>query len=474
MRLNTGISMSKLNESGYNQFRRFLVANKGQTITTKLVKNVFQINGGELNVVSPQDVNQTALWASRYENLMLRKKWAQLSFVESIVPTKYRPEKHCQWCASIVFHSYSFDLPWLEYCPIHDVKLAEKCNRCKRYWPKVSSLNSVDCDVCGDNIDGKLLIERDYRKVDILFDILSGHEQLRKHTNNQEFPSANFEMIFNKNAFQYKSINQHSLLTLSVIKSLGLITSNRLEYPDQRRIEYQSFDWIEFELVRTEDRYSLPDSWPTEVMIETENCIMEEIKDLLQKGQNHYLDECKTPRKSCIRCASWRVWRHLCIRHDNNQPNDHAEKWIRYIDYLYPFETHPIIPVLDRVVIMNKGDSKITCYKLALAVQIEIRKQSLRTAFLNILWYVDHFRQLNGHKIRYSRVDLESTMPFYAHPLRACPTSYMMRMTDKKASFYWPKLDLSKCILDLEFFYASNFKLYKRQSIQDVLNRYDV
>lgn len=56
--------MRKPNESGYNQYRRFLVANMDRVITTRMVVDAFEKNGGDLSLKAPKKVNQTALWSS--------------------------------------------------------------------------------------------------------------------------------------------------------------------------------------------------------------------------------------------------------------------------------------------------------------------------------------------------------------------------------------------------------------------------
>lgn len=473
MSMVTGLSMRKPYESGYNQYRRFLVANMDRAVTTRVVLDAFEKIGGDLGLHSPKKVNQTALWSSRYENLMVSPQNPREPQRESFVPTKYQPQKNCEKCASIVFHSYAFDLPWVDWCPIHQSKLTSQCYKCKRSWPSVIELPKRECDVCGVAVPFSLLLRREYNKSPCEYDQLSGLEEIRTTAHPNVFPTAHFELLFEKKNSATRRINAVSSFSLSVLHSLNLVPKRALVYLGKSGFEYQAINSVTFRLEKSEEsNLGGPEHLPRALLVDAEQLIGAEIQMALQSGMTHELGSCSHPKKSCVRCASWYLWR-LCVKyHYDYEANSEVYKWEKHSEFIYGTSQPFAIPSPGKLTILDKDQEAITSHILQPYVRQEILQQDFRTVFLNIFWYVIHFRAFLGTDDGFSRIDLHSTTPYYAHPLRACPTPYVFRFNGAEGTLYWPEMDLGNCTSDLEFFYSSELKLYKQQSIHDELVTY--
>lgn len=410
---------------------------------------------------------------SRYENLTRSALKPRDPLRESFVPRKYQPQKHCEKCASIVFHSYAFDLPWVESCPIHRLELTSQYYKCNCRWPNVIELPKRKCDVCGVGVPFNLLLRREYDEPPYEYDLLSGLEEIRTTVHPIEFPTAHFELLFERKNSATRRINAVSTFSLSIRHSLKLVPNRALTYLDKTVFEYQGINSVTFHLESSEESdQGMPEQLPRTLMVEAGQLVGSEIQLTLQNGMTHELGSCSDPKKSCVRCASWHLWR-LCIKFNHDyEANSEIFKWEKYSEFVYGTSQPLVIPSADKITVLDKDQDVISSYILQPYVRREIVQQDFRTALLNIFWHVIHFRALVGSNDRFSRIDLYSATPYYAHPLRACPTPYVFLFKGAEGALYWPEMDLGNCISDLEFFYASKFKSYKQKSAHDELVKY--
>ena len=149
-KLNQGYVFQYPFESYYAMVRRFIVANKGQTMPTIFgglssqaaikIRNMGQlarqISTKSLPQVSKSELNDCGLFGLNYIG------------------------RHCPVCAQIGYHTYLFECNWLTFCPVHHEKLIVRCPKCHEYWPNLSQIIYRNCSGCGNRIQLEQTEER--------------------------------------------------------------------------------------------------------------------------------------------------------------------------------------------------------------------------------------------------------------------------------------------------------------------------
>lgn len=57
--------------------------------------------------------------------------------------------RQCVVCAKEHYHSWYFNTPWLDDCPIHGSPLLTQCPTCHKDWPNADSIHKRTCHTCG-------------------------------------------------------------------------------------------------------------------------------------------------------------------------------------------------------------------------------------------------------------------------------------------------------------------------------------
>lgn len=197
--LNTGVLLKKPYESDYNAYRRFLIANihYGPLRLSAEIKTLFdelieyQIVKDARKRSWPEGLPQDYPWLCEFDNHINRQcieisdsnrgpigpavfseRAIRVSILqryllfemsaesEELITKSKAVFKQCPECARIGYHTGLFDLTWISTCPVHHVRLEERCPDCKRQWPTRGSLDREDCLTCGARIPFSLLLER--------------------------------------------------------------------------------------------------------------------------------------------------------------------------------------------------------------------------------------------------------------------------------------------------------------------------
>lgn len=149
--LNTGSALWKPYQSFPNRLRCFLLANPGADLRYDMRRT--------LRAEISADTLQNARYTSDLRNLFSLFINDRYPLLEVQRDTYYTIKRQCRLCASKVFHSPLYDVPWLMTCPVHPGEpLVEVCPLCGRAWDQIVAGNR--CCVCGTELSPDTLIRQ--------------------------------------------------------------------------------------------------------------------------------------------------------------------------------------------------------------------------------------------------------------------------------------------------------------------------
>lgn len=155
MRFNTGQFLRHEYESTYGTQRRVLWANRLQwrQHTNRSIKSEIQATGIDVSAVETLiDIIS-----------IIHSLEPKMASSDQLILGGYNNDKavrNCPECARLIYHSFLYQLPWLEYCPIHQCQIVQHCPDCGLPWPKPHECRSRRCATCSVNIDLAILAER--------------------------------------------------------------------------------------------------------------------------------------------------------------------------------------------------------------------------------------------------------------------------------------------------------------------------
>jgi len=135
--LNAGLQLRRPLESEIGAYRRFLIANRalGHSNISELLKE---------NQAGPK--KHPALARALEQQICLK---LGISYLEPRSPFSVSRTRNCAACARSGYHSYLFDLTWIEKCPVHQLDLVHRCPDCNQPWPHPYEFYDRRCKCCG-------------------------------------------------------------------------------------------------------------------------------------------------------------------------------------------------------------------------------------------------------------------------------------------------------------------------------------
>ena len=318
--LNTGYSLKHQSESTYSQFRNFLIANQGgKNSALELRKKVIEEQGCLPGKV-PDGYFADAYWARYYANRIRNRNECTPSNVP--ISGNYYPRRHCSKCAEIAFHSFTFDLPWISHCPVHEIELSSTCPTCKNSWPSLKDLRKQNCKCCGVTIRFGDLAKLRLRKSSSELDIFESHHHLIDTVIPDLMPSINIQhepVFLTRREKGYDLSRSYDYFRTSTPNVFDWFSIFALEYFDRLPMaisEYLKFTGYGTHSVQEETfRWDNADENTSKrrarkIWHKGISMAAEELHYALQSqmGPGHKLGECENRFDACFHCTSWYAW----------------------------------------------------------------------------------------------------------------------------------------------------------------------
>ncbi len=144
MDINLGLRFAKPHESLLSLWRRCLVSNTGLSLNAINVALRNKVRDVEH---TDHDFRRRTLRIHDLRLIAVQPKPVRLQM--SILDIPFPVERHCPRCAANLYHTDLFGLLWIQYCPIHDIRLTETCPACNAPWPGLEDLPTRACALCG-------------------------------------------------------------------------------------------------------------------------------------------------------------------------------------------------------------------------------------------------------------------------------------------------------------------------------------
>lgn len=158
--LNTGSALWKPYQSFPNRLRCFLLANQHVNLKYDMKRTLH----AEIGVETLRAAHYKSQLLYLFE-MFLGERYPSL---KAEFDTHYVIKRQCRLCASKVFHSPLYDVPWLVTCPVHPGEpLVEVCPHCGGAWDKIVAGN--DCCVCGTALSPDTLIRQGAYEIDDVY-----------------------------------------------------------------------------------------------------------------------------------------------------------------------------------------------------------------------------------------------------------------------------------------------------------------
>ena len=451
--LNTGLLLSKPGESSYAIYRRMLIANQTPSFITKKMSKEFESIG---LVYTPSKELGTGVTSHRLAFLARRKEKRLLEEFNTIrfpssnidLYNRYRPRKQCPFCAEIAYHSYLFDLPWMEYCPIHTIKLLSHCPGCRSVWPQPSAIINNGCKICGVNLSIKEIIKKQtlftgykslFNLAGYIEKILLGehHKVVGRRVNHYSYYNQ-YSLIFHTPKLKNINVFQASVI-LRNFDSNGEIKEllNKFGIPEFRVLTrtYTPMDRLSDDQILSEN-----------LKFKIAGLVKTKLFGALLKSNNakHRPGDCFYPENTCTHCATWKFW---CAITDSkfDISTYYSLNWLKYLEIYFgrlkPSFPEPCTKIYEYNEFGTTSFKNVTGkYYVPKSLQCLIMYIDLWTLAIMIFHYLDNYSKqlLEDEKLSYHEV-MKTMQPFMLpHKSNFCPI-LMERKSKSEIKVFIPK-----------------------------------
>lgn len=459
---NTGSSLRHRCEGSYNQYRRFLISNKGAKFNNKILKQEIGEITGSIQINKFREGMADAVWAIDY----LRRRTKNSSHLETFsynkIDRNYHPKLNCHKCSVAGLHTPIFDFPWVTHCPVHSVKLMNRCAQCNQTWPTMAELAKRECSACGTNVSFEDLTRHRFRKSESQFDDFDAHKNLIDSILPKYIPRINLvkrSIVIGNYQKQYENtleLNRPNWFTMSVLSHLEVVPKKIQRYLSKHQVPLIPVDTELFSInavgtSKSESEFS------NDQVNDTLKLAAKKIKSeiQLQLGTDHYLGNCQNDESACFLCSTWLFWKQIVGLQSNKLPFGSLSFKRNQIQVL-----NGIIPNLNFELAINLYSpggivSEISWSPFQPPKNLQTKLLYLDAIELFIKIYIVITRQrllaFKGKKM--SLIDLQELIPRIVwRSDQALIPKHICKLDDQWV-LAWPKLNLRMSMTDLDTFW---------------------